>query len=133
MLRESCLRVWSDAHGSELRTVLDTIRGQLPAGDVTTESRHAEGMAAVELLVVCLTHIAVVGIIEGVRLAWDIYRTPVKVELPNGELVTLRGGSPEFITQLTAFLEGMKHQTTHSADVARELEDLVDKIRAIKQ
>jgi len=122
------LKVSSDPIDGDARKVVDAIRDQIPAGGVNPAAHHSESMAAAELLIIALSHVTVMGLIEGTRLVWDMYRAPVKVELPNGAVVILKGAPDDLVVQLRVLVENLK-QTAQSAETTHELDELLKRLK----
>ena len=71
---------------AELRTA---ILNESPETIITRRARIKELQDAGSILVVVLSHIAIGGIIEGVRRVWEQSRLPVKIALPDGSVIVV--------------------------------------------
>jgi hypothetical protein len=88
---------------AELRSA---ILNEAPGAVITRERDDPDAQEVGSVLVIVVSHIAVTGIMEGVRFLWEKYREPVIVELPDGSTIAVKGSSTEFLRSLNSLLGG---------------------------
>ena len=77
------------------RELMSAIRAESPGEVVTGERSNKAGQNLVDIVMVACTHLTVMGIIEGIRFAWENLREPLKVRSPHGGEYTFRGNTQE--------------------------------------
>jgi hypothetical protein len=123
------MNIWCDPDDGDARKILDAIRSRLPVDAVSIGSRNHEGMAAGEMLITAFSHVAVMGLIESVRLVWELYQTPVKVQMPNGTVVTVKGAPGELVNQLKLAAEQLRASNS-TEELNREADQILSKLRS---
>jgi hypothetical protein len=74
------------------------LRDELPDAVVTAERTDPDAQDAGSLLVVAVSHVAVMSLLEVAKLYWDLHPgTAVKFQTPDGTTMSFRGAGPELL------------------------------------
>jgi hypothetical protein len=90
--------------GERAHRLKEAILLEAPSSRVTQERDDPESQDAGSILLVALSHVSVIGVIEGVRFIWDRFREPVIVLLPDGSQISVKGATQEFVDSLKKFV-----------------------------
>ena len=83
------------------RELVSAICTQSPGSAVTGERSNKAGQNLIDIVLIACTHLTVMGIIEGIRFAWENLREPLKIRSPLGGEYTFRGNTQELKVFMT--------------------------------
>lgn len=90
--------------GERAHQLKEAILVEAPSSRVTRERDDPESQDAGSIVLVALSHVSVIGVIEGIRFIWERFREPVIVQLPDGSQISVKGATQEFIDSLKKFV-----------------------------
>jgi hypothetical protein len=96
------IKLWAEVENPAIASeraqqIRAAILSASPDTQITRERSDPDAQDVGAVLLVALSHMAVIGVIESVRLVWDRFREPIMVQLPDGSMILVKGATQDFI------------------------------------